>query len=320
MSVLHVHPVPGSKQAQIKFNQYKYCTKAPFVIYADFESILEPSGRQIKHITYTQQHKVCAAAAILPSRLYNFEQRTVMKVKENALTEFLDTLILWEAEIVAILRTNRAMNFLSARQQEEYDNATGCYICRNEFVENEAKGLEVRDHDHITGWFISAAHSQSNLERRVSFKITMFFHNFFGYDALLIVDEFGKRFDREIKVIDQNMEKYLQVEMKQNMVFRDSLQFLPAFLLQLEASLANVAADISKIFTTWSWMCTLRRTLSFSSDRESSAITTSTRSRVSINRHYHYERPFSTSSETWSAHRRATRTPSKCGKTSTARV
>ena len=40
MSVLHVLPTPGSKQAQIKFNQYKYCTKAPFVIYADFESIL----------------------------------------------------------------------------------------------------------------------------------------------------------------------------------------------------------------------------------------------------------------------------------------
>ena len=80
MSVLHVLPTPGPKQAQIKFNQYKYCTKAPFVIYADFESILEPSGRQDKHTTYTQQHKVCAAAAIITSSFYNFDQRTVMKV------------------------------------------------------------------------------------------------------------------------------------------------------------------------------------------------------------------------------------------------
>ena len=47
MSVLHVLSVPGSKQAQIKFNQYKYSTKALFVIYADFESILDPSGRQV---------------------------------------------------------------------------------------------------------------------------------------------------------------------------------------------------------------------------------------------------------------------------------
>ena len=83
MSVLHMLPTPGSKQAQIKFNQYKYCTKAPFVIYADFESILEPSGRQVKHTTYTQQHKVCAAAAILTSSFCNFDQRTVMKSEKT---------------------------------------------------------------------------------------------------------------------------------------------------------------------------------------------------------------------------------------------
>ena len=124
MSVLHVLPLPGSKQAEIKFNQYKYCTKAPFVIYADFESILEPSGRRVKHTTYNQQHKVCAAAAILTSSLYDFDQRTVMKVGENALAKFLDSLIVWEAEIVAILRTNQAMKRLSASQQEKYDNAT----------------------------------------------------------------------------------------------------------------------------------------------------------------------------------------------------
>ena len=93
-------------------------------MYADFESILEPSNRQNKHNTYTQQHKVCAAPAILTSSFYNFDQRTVMKVEETALAEFLDTRIVWEAEIVAILRTNRAMTRLSDNQQEEYDNAT----------------------------------------------------------------------------------------------------------------------------------------------------------------------------------------------------
>ena len=36
MSVLYVLSVPVSKQAQIKFHQYKYCTKASFVICADF--------------------------------------------------------------------------------------------------------------------------------------------------------------------------------------------------------------------------------------------------------------------------------------------
>ena len=93
MSVLHILPTPGSKQAQITFNQYKYCTKAPFIIYADFESILEPSNRHVQRTVYTQQHKVCAATVIRTSSFYNFDQRTVMKVGENALAEFLDAVI-----------------------------------------------------------------------------------------------------------------------------------------------------------------------------------------------------------------------------------
>ena len=132
------------------------------------------------------------------------------------------------------------MNRLSVREQEEYYNATGFYICRHEFEENEAKGPKVRNHDHITGWFIGAAHRQCNLERPVSFKIPVFFHNFRGYDAHLIVHEFGKLPYHEIKVIGQNMEKYLQVEWGKNMVFLDSLQFLPASLEQLAASFAKV--------------------------------------------------------------------------------
>ena len=80
ISILHVLPTPGSKQEQIKFTQYKNCTKAPFFIYADFESILELLGRQVKRTTYTQQHKVCAAAAILISRFYEFTQTVVTKV------------------------------------------------------------------------------------------------------------------------------------------------------------------------------------------------------------------------------------------------
>ena len=118
MSVLNVLTMPGSKQAEIKFNQFSYSTKAPCVIYADFESIFEPSNRQLKDTTYTRQHKVCAAAAIITTSFYNIDQRTVKKVGLNALAEFLYSLIVWEAEIVAISRTNRAMKRLSARPKE----------------------------------------------------------------------------------------------------------------------------------------------------------------------------------------------------------
>ena len=243
MSVLHVLPVPGSERSQIKFNQFRNTTKAPFVIYADFESILEPFGTNMQRTTYAQHHKVCAAAAILCSNLLEFNQRTMIKVGAHALSDFLDELSKWETEIISVLKRNVLMKQLTARQQEDYKTATRCYICQQLFQNNEIKGPKVRDHDHITGFFLGAAHRQCNLERPVNFQIPIFFHNFRGYDAHLIVHEFGKRPGREVKVIGQNMEKYLQVQWGDNMVFRDSLQFLPASLEQLVASLFKTGRE-----------------------------------------------------------------------------
>ena len=68
----------------------------------------------------------------------------------------------------------------------------------------------------------------------------VFFHNIRGYDAHLIVHELKTRTNRKIKVIGRNIEKYYQVELQQNMVFLDSIQFLSATLKQLAASLAKV--------------------------------------------------------------------------------
>ena len=133
MSVHHVLSVQGSKQAQIKFNKSKYCTKAPFVIYADIKSIVKHFNCQVKQTTLSKQHKVCVAAAILILTYFNCNSQTVMMIKKNLLAEFLDTLIVCDAEIIASLQTNQAIKRLSAQQQEEYDNATRCYICCKKF-------------------------------------------------------------------------------------------------------------------------------------------------------------------------------------------
>ena len=124
-----------------------------------------------------------------------------MNVRTNALAEFIDALIVWEAEIVASLWTNQAIKRRSVCQHEEYDNFAGCYICRYLFIKSEARGVKVCDNDRITGWFIKAAYRQLNLERQVCFKIPVFFHNFNGYNLNLIVHVFEKRPDREIKII-----------------------------------------------------------------------------------------------------------------------
>ena len=52
MSKLYVLLMPGSKKAQLKFIKNNFSTIAPFIIYANFESIIKPLGRQAKQKTY----------------------------------------------------------------------------------------------------------------------------------------------------------------------------------------------------------------------------------------------------------------------------
>ena len=104
------------------------------------------------------------------------------------------------------------MNKLNKQQQNDYDNAKQCYLCRRDFQGLEdPKGGKVCDNDHITGHFLGAAHNVCNLNRPVKYQISVILHNFRGYDSNLIVHEFPRHKDREIKVNGQNMEKYLKV-------------------------------------------------------------------------------------------------------------
>ena len=212
ISTLHLLPAPDSEESFLEFKEFRKTSNAPFVIYADFESILESIDSQNKRTHYVQHHKVCAAAAILCSYIAEMDNQVMMFCGPDALADFLNQLIKWETKCIEYLQQNIPMKPLSRKEQIEYNGATSCYLCRQLFQENDPKGYKVRDHDHITGNFIGAAHRQCNIERPVNYLIPVFFHNFRGYDGHLIVHQFRFHRDRQIKVIGQNMENYLQIQ------------------------------------------------------------------------------------------------------------
>ena len=120
----------------------------------------------------------------------------------NALEQFLNKLIQWEQECIDYLKQNIPMKPLNVINKREFVRANKCYLCRNAFlVEDDPRGYKVRDHDHITGNYIGAAHRQCNIERLVKYQIPVFFHNFRGYDSHLIVNQFRFNKDRKINVI-----------------------------------------------------------------------------------------------------------------------
>ena len=208
LSVVHVLPTEGSKNSRIEFNAFSQMTNSPFVIYADLESLLPPIKIQMNQSLLVQQHRVCAAAGILCSTVPKFNNRLIMSVGSTALHSFFETLIRWEKECLSHIRDNPvSMNELTRDQKMEFKLASKCYLCQKPFVLNN--DIKVRDHDHISGLYLGAAHQSCNLNRNIKYLIPVFMHNFKKYDAHLLLHQFKFYPQREIRVIGQNMENYL---------------------------------------------------------------------------------------------------------------
>ena len=82
-----------------------------------------------------------------------------------------------------------------------FESASLCHICKNRrknkntpeypFTNMDPK---VRDHDHLTGKFLGAAHNTCNLnKRREKPFLSIFMHNFSGYDSHLILPYLTKK-------------------------------------------------------------------------------------------------------------------------------
>ena len=79
----------------------------------------------------------------------------------------------------------------------------------------------------VTFWgTIAVAHSRCNLAYRITkseWKLPVVMHNLKGYDGHLIVKALKSEFVEEVRVIPQNMEKYLSITVDR-LKFIDSLQ------------------------------------------------------------------------------------------------
>ena len=92
----------------------------------------------------------------------------------------------------------KKMKLLTKEQQESYENAKICYICKERFENNyleDKKYCKVSDHCHYTGEYTGATHSICNLKYRVPTKIPIAFHNGSNYDYLLF---YQRRVSRRI--------------------------------------------------------------------------------------------------------------------------
>ena len=229
----------------VEFKNYGRRLQVPFVIYADFESLL-PSVDEggSERVRPYQEHIACGFSYKVVCSFDDKYSRPIQGGRgKDAVHDFLYS-VMEEAN-----RCTKIMNAIKKPlRMTPSDEAEQCHICGKAYDEDS---LIVRDHCHITGRYRGSTHQSCNLNFKVTKKIPVVFHNLRGYDEHLImpqigrvckerswVDEKGKKHEMNVNVIPNGMEKYTAFTMGQRLVFIDSFQFMSSSLASLAQSLA----------------------------------------------------------------------------------
>lgn len=225
----------------IKFKNYDRKQNVPFVIYADFETMLEPV-KDLKtdslHTKTLQRHVPIAFAYQIVCGENSVYNKFVSYRGIDCVEKFVSCIYEDTQNIYAILSQNVPMEFSEA-DSIQFCKETRCHICQNFLF-----GDKVRDHSHITGQYRGAAHNICNLRFKIPKFIPIFFHNLSGYDCHLFIKTLAEA-PGSIKIIPKTKENYISftkfilspdgglIQLR----FVDSFKFLGASLDKLAKTL-----------------------------------------------------------------------------------
>ena len=146
--------MPSEDTKILEFNQYQKSDKAPFIIYADLECIIEKidgckNNPENSSTTKVSEHIPSGFSMSTISSFRSIENKhDVYKVKIvwKSFLEFLR-----EHAIKIINFKKKKVQLLTNEQQQSYEKAKICYICKEKFENKylkDKKYRKVRDHCH----------------------------------------------------------------------------------------------------------------------------------------------------------------------------
>ena len=205
------------KESTLEFYDGQNQFKVPFMMYTDFEAILNPmqgpspapsepytEGAGKAYTKEVNQH--------IPSRFCIYSKFAYGEVEnplrlyrgEDCVEEFYEY-IKEDAKRLYHVFPEKPMDLLTKKQWKRYKRASKCHICYKPFEERNPK---VRDHCHYTGRYRGPAHRDCNLKCNIPSYIPVVFRNLSGNDAHLFIRELEKKTD-DVGVIAKNKEDYI---------------------------------------------------------------------------------------------------------------
>ena len=175
--------LPDEDQATLTFKEVQKQLKVPFIIYADFESILvecdsTPLKDHASGTQKTQHHQPCGFGYTVVSTVDQYNQAPVVYRGEDCVDQFLENLLREEKRISEILKVVEPM-VITEDQERAFQQSEDCHICGDPLGADR-----VRDHDHLTGLYRGPAHNECNINYKFTGKIPVVLHNLVGMTVI----------------------------------------------------------------------------------------------------------------------------------------
>ena len=199
----------------IEFKDGQNQFKVPFIMYADFESILEPMdpvkpGSPNQPYTNKVNQHTPSGWCVYSKFAYGDVDNPLRTYRGKDCIETFCNYVKREAHRLYHMFPELPMDPLTKKQWKKYKRSTKCHICYKPFTLGDPK---VRDHCHYTGLYRGPAHSLCNLRYKIPSYIPVVFHNLSGYDAHLFIRELGAH-TSEMGVTVKNKEDYISFSIK----------------------------------------------------------------------------------------------------------
>lgn len=228
---------PALGENRLKFDFFQSLLPFPFVIYADFESLILQEEKVVTgKTTSKRQHEPLAACALTVCRVQPAfsSPKPFLYVGEDCVDQLFEFLFREVARIDQILHTIAPL-YMTYDDWLQFDRAEKCYMCKIPFTDEGVR--KVKDHCHVSGKFRFALCSVCNISRaQIPHKICVFFHGLNNYDHHFIVSKLAKFNADNIRIVPKTSEKYLTFSLG-DLNFKDSFEFLGA-------SLSNLVQDL----------------------------------------------------------------------------
>ena len=140
------------KDKYVKFKNYERNIKFPFIIYADSENILVPedNGKRNPEKSYTNKYQIYIPFSYGYKLLCvgdKFSKPFKTSLDKDGVYSFNNNMIEESKYCSKVMKRYFNKELVMTREDNEnFKNSTKCWICDNDYVDNDVK---MRDHCHI---------------------------------------------------------------------------------------------------------------------------------------------------------------------------